>query len=332
MAPLMVKETTSQLHELETHAHGLASRMPSLLVAARRVSHTVAHGIHGRHRRGPGETFWQFRHFEDSDAAETIDWRRSASSDHLYVREREWEAAHTAWIWVDLSLSMAFRSHLSETSKFDRAIVLALSIGELLVQGGERIGIMGGPARTGRTAVTKLALSIARRANDPALGSSSLPPAAALGAFSECLMFSDFLEPIEELAPRLERLAVQGVRGHLIQVLDPAEETLPYAGRTEFTAVESGEKMTAGRAEALRERYQQRMGEHRQQLLDLLRRLEWSLLVHHTDHPPEEALLALHGRLAGLEHNYRYRPPAERTRTHTPGSASSGPESSGQTS
>jgi uncharacterized protein (DUF58 family) len=315
-------ETTSQLHELETHAHGLASRMPSLLVAARRVSHTVAHGIHGRHRRGPGETFWQFRHFEDSDAAETIDWRRSASSDHLYVREREWEAAHTAWIWVDLSLSMAFRSHLSETSKFDRAIVLALSIGELLVQGGERIGIMGGRARTGRTAVTKLALSIARRANDPALGGSSLPPAAALGAFSECLMFSDFLEPIEELAPRLERLAVQGVRGNLIQVLDPAEETLPYAGRTEFTAAESGEKMTAGRAEALRERYQQRMIDHRQQLLDLVRRLEWSLLVHHTDHPPEEALLALHGRLAGLEHDYRYRPPAERTRTQTPESTS----------
>ncbi|MHA1163984.1 MAG: DUF58 domain-containing protein [Alphaproteobacteria bacterium] len=317
MAPLAEKETTSQLHELETHAHGLASRMPSLLVAARRVSHTVAHGIHGRHRRGPGETFWQFRHFEDSDAAETIDWRRSASSDHLYVREREWEAAHTAWIWVDLSLSMAFRSHLSETSKFDRAIVLALSIGELLVQGGERIGIMGGRARAGRTAVTKLALSIARRVNDPALGSSSLPPAAALGAFSECLMFSDFLEPIEELAPRLERLAVQGVRGHLIQVLDPAEETLPYTGRTEFTAAESGERMTAGRAEALREGYQQRMSEHRQQLLDLLRRLEWSLLVHHTDHPPEEALLALHGRLAGLEHDYRYRPPAERTRTQT---------------
>ncbi len=319
MAPLVETETASPLHELETHAHGLAARMPSLLVAARRVSHTVAHGAHGRRRRGPGETFWQFRHLEDSDAAEMIDWRRSASSDHLYVREREWEAAHTAWMWVDLSLSMAFRSHLSETSKIDRAIVLALSMGELLVQGGERIGIMGGRARTGRTAVTKLALSIARRVNDPALGGGSLPPAAALGAFSECLLFSDFLEPIEELAPRLERLAVQGVRGHLIQVLDPAEETLPYQGRTEFTAAETGEQMIAGRAETLRERYKERMSEHRQQLLDLLRRLEWSLLVHHTDHPPEEALLALHGRLAGLEHDYRYRPPVESTRTKTAG-------------
>ncbi len=321
MAPLVERETTSPLHELETHAHGLAARMPSLLVAARRVSHTVAHGIHGRHRRGPGETFWQFRHFEDSDAAETIDWRRSASSDHLYVREREWEAAHTAWMWVDLSLSMAFRSHLSEISKIDRAVVLALSMGELLVQGGERIGIMGGRARTGRTAVTKLALSIARRLKDPEIGGGSLPPAAALGAFSECLLFSDFLEPVEDLAPRLEQLAVQGVRGHLIQVLDPAEETLPYQGRTEFTAAETGERMTAGRAESLRERYQDRMGEHRQQLLELLRRLEWSLLVHHTDHRPEEALLALHGRLAGLEQDYRYRPPAERTSTDHRGSA-----------
>jgi uncharacterized protein (DUF58 family) len=322
VAPLSASETTKPLHELETHAHGLAARMPSLLVAANRVSHTVAHGIHGRRRRGPGETFWQFRHLEDSDAAETIDWRRSASSDHLYVREREWEAAHTAWMWVDLSLSMAFRSHLSETSKIDRAIILALSMGELLVQGGERIGIMGGRARTGRTAVTKLALSIARRVNDPALSGGSLPPAAALGAFSECLLFSDFLEPIEELTPRLERLAVQGVRGHLIQVLDPAEETLPYQGRTEFISAETGARMIAGRAETLREKYQERMSEHRQQLLELLRRLEWSLLVHHTDHPPEEALLALHGRLAGLEHDYRYRPPAESTRAETAGPAS----------
>ena len=217
---------------------------------------------------------------------------------------------------------MAFRSHLSKTSKIDRAIVLALSMGELLVQGGERIGIMGGRARTGQTAVTKLALSIARRVDDPTLGSSSLPPPAALGAFSECLLFSDFLEPIEMLAPHLERLAVQGVRGHLIQVLDPAEETLPYHGRTEFTAAETGERMIAGRAETLRERYQERMGKHREQLLDLLRRLEWSLLVHHTDHPPEEALLALHGRLAGLEHDYRYRPPAESTRTEAAGQAS----------
>lgn len=308
MGPISQSSTVSPLHELETHAYALAERIPSLLVAARRVSHTVAHGIHGRRRRGPGETFWQFRHFENSDAADTIDWRRSASSDHLYVREREWEAAHTAWIWVDMSLSMAFRSHLSHTSKIDRAIILALAIGDLLVRGGERIGFIGGRARAGRLAVTQLALSIARRTDDPGLERDSLPPAAKLGEFSECLLFSDFLEPIDVLVPRLEQLAMQGVRGHLVQILDPAEETLPYRGRTEFTSAEDGERMIAGRAESLRERYHERLSSHRRELNDALRRLQWSLLVHHTDRPAEEALLALHARLAGLEHDYRYRP------------------------
>ncbi len=311
MPPIADSKRTSPLGELESRAYALAERVPSLLVAARRVSHTVAHGIHGRRRRGPGETFWQFRHFESGDAAETIDWRRSASSDHLYVREREWEAAHTAWVWVDMSLSMAFRSHLSQTSKIDRAIILALATGDLLVRGGERIGFIGGRARVGRMAVTQLALSIARRANDPALEQDSLPPAAALGEFSECLLFSDFLEPVDELVPRLEQLAMQGVRGHLVQILDPAEETLPYRGRTEFTGSEDGERMIAGRAESLRERYHERLTSHRRELNEALRRLEWSLLIHHTDRPAEEALLALHARLAGMEHDYRYRPSAE---------------------
>ena len=95
---------------LEREAHGLADRLPDILIEAKRIAQTVAHGIHGRRRSGPGETFWQFRQFQSSDTAQQIDWRRSASSDHLYVREREWEAAHTVWLWPNLSPSMVFQT------------------------------------------------------------------------------------------------------------------------------------------------------------------------------------------------------------------------------
>lgn len=311
MADLRERDGVSPLRDLETDAHILAARVPALLVEARRVSHTVTHGIHGRRRAGPGETFWQFRHFENSDTAASIDWRRSASSDHLFVREREWEAAHTAWMWIDMSASMQFKSHLSHITKAERAIVLALATGELLVRGGERIGLLGGRPRTGRAAVRKLAEAIVRRFGDDR-HNESLPPMAALNRFSDCLLFSDFLEPLDQLGPRLEQLAVQGVRGHLVQILDPAEESLPYQGRTEFLASEGGGSMTAGRAETLRERYGARMRAHREALADELKRLEWSLLVHHTDRPAEEILLALHARMAGLEHDYRYRPSEDR--------------------
>ncbi len=99
------------------------------------------------------------------------------------------------------------------------------------------------------------------------------------------------------------------MRGHLVQVLDPAEETLPYAGRTEFTASEGNDRMLAGRAETLRERYQARLKSHRADLAAIAKRLNWSFLVHHTDRPAEEVVLALHNRLAGLERDYRYRAP-----------------------
>ena len=60
----------------EAEAHSLAGRMPALLIEAQRVAHTVAHGTHGRRRAGPGETFWQFRHYDQNDSLSGIDWRR----------------------------------------------------------------------------------------------------------------------------------------------------------------------------------------------------------------------------------------------------------------
>jgi uncharacterized protein (DUF58 family) len=293
----------------EAEAHGLAARMPDLLVEAQRVAHTVTHGTHGRRRAGPGETFWQFRHFDTNDSLASVDWRRSASSDHLFVREREWEAAHTVWLWVDLSPSMTFRSALSRTTKQSRAVVLALAMCELLAKGGERVGLMRTLPFTGRHAMRRVAEALIREEGV----ATSQPPPAALTRFSECLLFSDFLEPVDETADHMKRIAAQGVRGHLVQILDPAEETLPYEGRTEFSASEGGDRMIAGRAEGLRERYRTRLAAHRQDLVDTARHLEWSFMVHHTDRPAEEAVLTLHNRFAGLEGHYRYRAPAEFT-------------------
>jgi len=286
----------------EAEAHGLAARMPALLIEAQRVAHTVTHGSHGRRRPGPGETFWQFRHFDVNDSHAGIDWRRSASSDHLYVREREWEAAHTVWLWVDLSPSMRFRSNLSKTSKESRAVVLSLALTELLSRAGERVGLIGGMPFAGRNTGRKIAEVLL---NETAEG--SLPPSARLSRFSECLLFSDFLEPVDESVARFQEIASQGVRGHLVQILDPAEETLPYAGRTEFAASEGGDRMIAGRAENLRASYQERLERHRLDLQEAARRLGWSFVVHHTDRPAEEVALAVHGHLAGQDSDYRYR-------------------------
>ena len=77
------------------------------------------------------------------ESAAGIDWRRSARDDRLYIREREWETAHTVAIWIDRSPSMGFISSLARQSKIDRALVLGLAAADLLVRGGERVGLLG---------------------------------------------------------------------------------------------------------------------------------------------------------------------------------------------
>src|ERR687889_205888 len=137
-------------------ALSLADRMPRLILEARRVSAALAHGIHGRRRAGPGETFWQFRPFVAGEAAQRVDWRRSGRDDRLYVREREWETAQSVWMWIDRSASMGYASDLAQAPKIERAIVLGMALANCFVEGGERVGMLGlmSPRATRRIAET----------------------------------------------------------------------------------------------------------------------------------------------------------------------------------
>ena len=300
----------SDIWALEGEAHALANRLPELVLDALKVANTVAHGIHGRRRAGSGETFWQFRQFQGGDPATIIDWRRSASSDQLYVREREWEASHTFWLWPDISPSMSFCSHLSRCSKRDRALVLLLAAAEVLVGAGERIALLGlTPPMASRRATQRIAETLAAHQGDAAL-QGSLPPPARLSRFSSALLFGDFLDPPETIAGRLNEMGANGVSGHLLQILDPAEETLAYQGRIEFRAPEGDERWIADRVETLRPAYQRRLAEHRASIEEIVRRIGWSFLVHHTDRPAAEPLLTLVMRLQGMAGDYRWMPPA----------------------
>jgi uncharacterized protein (DUF58 family) len=282
--------------DLGREAAALSARMPELLLQARFVSNTVAHGIHGRRRAGAGETFWQFRRFQSGEPARRVDWRRSARDDHLYVREKEWEAAHTVWIWLDRSPSMYFGSSLAPCRKVDRAVVIALALTDLLIRGGERVGLVGLLRPTAqRHAVERAAIAIAR---EP-LTDDTMPTDAPYGPFTELIAISDFLEPLADIEPALASIAGRRVHGHIAQVLDPVEETFPFSGRTEFHDPTLGLRYTAGRAETVRDAYRARMETRRTRLKSVIGRIGWSQLIHHTDRPAQEPVLALHARLSG---------------------------------
>jgi uncharacterized protein (DUF58 family) len=287
---------------LRNRAEETSAALPPLLVAAERVAATVAQGVHGRRRVGQGETFWQFRQYEAGDAASRIDWRESAKSQRYYIRETEWEAAQSVWLWRDGSASMDYSSAqyiagAEWPTKRDRAELLLAALASLLVRGGERLTLMGtGVApMSGRVAFTRTIEMLTR----DAVQTESLPAFEPLPRAGLLVMIGDFLSPLDDVDAIVTCFPATGLNGHLLQIIDPAEEDLPFDGRIRFAGLEERDEIVVSRVEGIREEYSTRFRDHRAGLATIAGRLGWSFGSHRTDRAPGLALLALYAALSG---------------------------------
>lgn len=281
---------------LRAEAEGFSGGLPALLAEARHLAATVTLGEHGRRRAGSGADFWQYRTAQAGDPARAIDWRRSARSDAAFVQDKEWQTAQTVMVWVDRGRSMAFASTANLMTKAARARVLAMAAAILLVRGGERVG-MGGvdglPARRGSAMLDRLAARLVEdRADDYAApDTTGLPPQ------SRALLVSDFLGDPVPVENAVTQAADRGIKGCLLQVLDPQEEAFPFQGRTIFESIGGGMRHETLKAGDLRSRYLDRLTERKARLADLARATGWRFTTHHTDAAPALALLWLHAAL-----------------------------------
>jgi uncharacterized protein (DUF58 family) len=280
--------------KLSERADALQEGLPSLMVEAERVAATLLQGTHGRKRAGPGETFWQYRPYGFGDSTQRIDWRKSARSSHVFIRENEWEAANTLWLWANPSASMEFKSHLAQTTKRERAYVMALALATLALRAHERVALIGAPERPSHTRGAVMGMARRLLLNE----GLSLPAPQGMHKHAAAVLFGDFLEPIADIAKAVRGLAGQGLSGHIVQINDPAEETLPYEGRIEFLGLGNPLKFLANRTEELRAAYAEKFHAHRDALKQLARSVGWSFATHHTDQAPGTLLMALHARIA----------------------------------
>jgi len=283
----------------------LAGTLPALMVAADRVAATVIQGVHGRRRVGQGDAFWQYRPFREGDSANRIDWRQSARSRQLFVRETEWEAAASVWLWRDASPSMQYASLRGIDTKAVRAELITLALASLLTDAAERIALLGTGMRplSGRVAVRRIAETMmeeTRAVEAKTRTLSSLPPMMPLPAHGTVVLISDWLDPLEQIEPVIRYYASAGVRGHIVQVLDPAEEDLPFDGHVKFEGLEAEGQHTVRRVETVRTAYGARLAAQRDGLQRLARPANWTVHLHRTDRPPQTILLALYLAMADL--------------------------------
>jgi uncharacterized protein (DUF58 family) len=290
---------------LRHRAEETAAALPPLLVAAERIAATVAQGVHGRRRVGQGETFWQFRQYQAGDAAGRIDWRESGKSQRLYVRETEWEAAQSVWLWRDASPSMDYSSAgyipgASWPTKRERAELILVALASLLVRGGERLTLLGSGVvpMTGRIALSRLVGLIEHDGPHAVSARAGVPSGEPLPRAAQLVLVGDFLADLEATGKIVAGFAASGVGGHILQIVDPAEEDLPFDGRVRFEGVEDREDIVVSRVENIREAYAGRFRQHREGLRAIAGTVGWSFSTQRTDRTPHLALLALHAALA----------------------------------
>ena len=277
-------------------AETLGQSLPPLLAEAEHLAATVILGEHGRRRAGMGDEFWQYRPSHAGDSARMIDWRRSARSDSHFVHEREWQAAQSVTLWIDSSRSMGFTGDKAAPAESATARV-CWALRWRFCSCAEAKGwvFRAMPIRPGRAArrCDRLALAL----GDEVADDYGLPDATGMVSHGRAVLVSDFLGDIAGVEAVMARASDRGVKGALLQVLDPAEEDFPFDGRTIFESMGGSLRHETLRAGDLRTRYLARLAERKDRLAALARASGWHVQTHHTGESAQGALMWLYRAL-----------------------------------
>ena len=152
--------------------------------------------------------------------------------------------------------------------------------------------IPGARPMAGRFVLERLAADLTAGTDD-----AGLPPDLPVPRHATAVLIGDFLSPLPDIQACVGRLAARPVRGYLLQVLDPAEATLPYQGRIRFRGTENEGEALIPRVESIRGDYARALQAQQAGLSAICAAAGFGFGVHLTDRPPEAALLSLYTAL-----------------------------------
>lgn len=265
----------------------LAAQLPDVLVRAEHLAHTLWQGQHARRRTGVGDAFWQYRPYTSGDSVTRIDWRRSARTDTLYVRECEQQSLQPLLVWTDLSSSMHYASAQHPT-KVSYALQMILALAFVTLRGGDSVRYL-----TDKMAVQQPSQLPAFVTEMIAATGHSSHPSLSEGqnTTQPFIIASDFLGDDAVWDGVFQRLSARPRRGVLLHVFDPAEITLPFTGRVQMQGLEGEDPFLVPNINALRDLYQKRVQSHQDRLKAIAEGQGWLYITCMTDTPPLALLL-----------------------------------------
>jgi uncharacterized protein (DUF58 family) len=266
---------------------------PTPVALLRALDLTIGRRIHGlvpgefrANDLGGGLELAGVRPYQPGDDVRRMDWNVTARTAVAHVRVHVPERALTTWLVLDVSPSMTFGT--ARRRKADVAEGVAIAVGHLATQRGNRLGIVTFGGRTDRRVpptvgrdglLATLLVAGDEPTADPAPGTAVATASVALRFVAATarrgglvVIVSDFrgprdwLRPMNAVAARHQVIAVQ--------VDDPRESDLPDVGELTLVDAETGREVRVDTSSArLRERFAAAAVQERVALSRELRRI-----------------------------------------------------------
>lgn len=239
------------------------ARLAGVRLRARAVVEGVLSGLHKSPHQGQSVEFSEHKEYAPGDELRHLDWKAYGKFDRHYIKRFEHETHLKAFLVLDGSASMGYRS--GALSKLEAAATLAGALSYLLVRQQDAAGLTWLSGSRARHLPPRAAASHLRAIwteLDGAIASGTTDLKSAADHLSErvthrslIVIFTDLLD--DDLDGALDRLLQLRRRGSdltLFHLVDRAELTFPFDDPTLFLSMEDDRKVEVN-AREIRESY-----------------------------------------------------------------------------
>ena len=243
------------------------SRLAGVRLRARAVVDGVLSGLHKSPHHGQSVEFSEHKEYAPGDELRHLDWKAYGKLDRYYVKRFEHETNLRAFLAIDASGSMGFKT--AALSKLEVAAVLAGALSYLLVRQQDAAGlsVFAGesfqdvPPRAAaghlRSVWSQLDGLIASGPTDLTRAADHLAEHAGRRAL--VVLFTDFLDERREGLHRWLQLRARRHDVAVFHLVDPAEANFPFDDPTLFLDTEGTGRVEVN-AREIRQSYLEEFG------------------------------------------------------------------------
>jgi len=237
---------------LSDYSPGEIVRLGNLRFQAKAIVEGLLLGLHDSPYHGFSVEFSQHRQYMPGDDIRHIDWQVYAKTDRYYIKQYEAETNLNAYILVDNSASMKFKSG-SDVNKYQYAQMIAGALSWLLIDQNDAVGLSIFnekidallPPRSVRSYVNELlsTLQNTRCSSSTRIGDALHNVCEKLQRKGLVILISDLLDNKDEIMNGLKHIRYLGHDVLVFQLLDPAEWDLQLSRKHRFKDLESAENI-----------------------------------------------------------------------------------------